>query len=99
MERGLNSRNAEGNMEAGKEIFVKAIPLRSYEDVDLIKSEVRAGNIVISNVTPLAKQSMEDVKRAVNELNDYASFIGGDIARLGEERIVLTPRNVKIWRG
>ncbi len=99
MDGGLDVGTSEGNMEVCREIFVKAIPLRSYEDVDLIKSEVRSGNIVISNVTPLAKQSMEDVKRAVNELNEYASFIGGDIARLGEERIILTPRNVKIWRG
>jgi SepF-like predicted cell division protein (DUF552 family) len=24
---------------------------------------------------------------------------GGDIARLGEERVVITPPNVKIWKG
>ena len=99
MEKGPDAQAERGEPERCKEIYVKAIPLRSYEDVDLIKSEVRSGHIVISNVTPLAKQSMEDVKRAVNELNEYASFIGGDIARLGEERIIMTPRNVRIWRG
>ncbi len=81
------------------EIYVKAIPLRSYDDVDVIKAEVRAGNIVISNVSPLARKSVEEVKRAVGELSEYMSMIGGDIARLGEERIVLTPPTVKIWRG
>jgi SepF-like predicted cell division protein (DUF552 family) len=99
LEKGPDAHAEEREPETCKEIYVKAIPLRSYEDVDLIKSEVRSGHIVISNVTPLAKQSMEDVKRAVNELNEYASFIGGDIARLGEERIIMTPRNVRIWRG
>ena len=78
--------------------YVKAIPLRAYEDVDIIKSEVRAGNIVITNVAPLAKHNIEDVKRAINELNEYASLVNGDIARLGEERVILTPRTVKIWR-
>jgi len=87
----------EGHLD--REIYVKAIPLRAYEDVDLIKSEVKAGNIVITNVTPLAKHSIEDVKRAINELNEYAAHIQGDIARLGEERVILTPRTVRIWRG
>ena len=88
----------EGAVEAPSETYVKAIPLKAYEDVDIKKSEVRAGNIVITNVSPLAKHSIEDVKRAINELNEYANLISGDIARLGEERVILTPKAVKIWR-
>lgn len=89
----------EGVPEAPGDTYIKAIPLRAYEDVDIIKSEVRAGNIVITNVAPLAKHNIEDVKRAINELNEYAVLISGDIARLGEERVILTPKTVKIWRG
>jgi SepF-like predicted cell division protein (DUF552 family) len=88
----------EGAVESPSEKYVKAIPLKAYEDVDIIKSEVRAGNIVITNVSPLAKHNIEDVKRAINELNEYAALISGDIARLGEERVILTPKTVKIWR-
>jgi SepF-like predicted cell division protein (DUF552 family) len=88
----------EGAVEPPSEKYVKAIPLKAYEDVDIIKSEVRAGNIVITNVSPLAKHNIEDVKRAINELNEYAALISGDIARLGEERVILTPKTVKIWR-
>jgi len=89
----------ESDVEALGETYIKAIPLRAYEDVDVIKSEVRAGNIIITNVAPLAKHNIEDVKRAINELNEYAALINGDIARLGEERVILTPKTVKIWRG
>jgi SepF-like predicted cell division protein (DUF552 family) len=85
-------------IESTGETYVKAIPLKVYEDVDIIKSEVRAGNIVITNVSPLAKHNIEDVKRAINELNEYANVISGDIARLGEERVILTPKTIKIWR-
>ena len=88
----------EDVLEASGETYIKAIPLKAYEDVDVIKSEVRAGNIVITNVSPLAKRNIEDVKRAINELNDYAILISGDIARLGEERVILTPKKIKIWR-
>lgn len=90
-------RNEEG-VETPSETYIKAIPLKAYEDVDIIKSEVRAGNIVITNVSPLAKHNIEDVKRAINELNEYAAMITGDIARLGEERVILTPKTIKIWR-
>jgi SepF-like predicted cell division protein (DUF552 family) len=78
--------------------YVKAIPLKNYDDVDIIKAEIRAGNIVISNVSQLAKKNIDEVKRGINELNEYAQLLEGDIARLGEERIILTPKNVKIWR-
>lgn len=78
--------------------YIKAIPLRTYEDIDLIKAEVRAGNVVICNVSPLAKTNIEDVKRGINELNDYAQQTSGDIARLGEERVIITPKSIRIWR-
>ena len=37
--------------------------------------------------------------KAIEELYSYVSSIGGDIVRLGDERVVLTPPGVKIWRG
>ncbi|MEM2939221.1 MAG: cell division protein SepF, partial [Candidatus Bathyarchaeia archaeon] len=67
-------------------------------DLEKIKSEVKSGNILIIKVEPLAEKSIEDVKRAISELSEFVESIGGDIARLGEERIVLTPPNVQIWK-
>lgn len=79
-------------------VYLKALPLRSLDDVDLIKREVKSGNILIFKISPLAKKNVEDVKRAIGELSDFAQVIGGDIARLGEERVVICPSFVKIWR-
>jgi SepF-like predicted cell division protein (DUF552 family) len=78
--------------------FLKAMPLRDLSDLDVVKREVRSGNILILRITPLANKSIEDVKKAVNELCEFAESVGGDIARLGEERVVICPPNVKIWR-
>jgi len=80
-------------------VYLKAIPLRELEDLDVIKQEVKSGNILVIRVTPLAKKSIEDVKRAVNELSEFVQSVEGDIARLGEERVVVTPSFVRIWRG
>ncbi len=78
--------------------YLKAMPLRDLADLDKVKSEVQNGNIVILKVTPLATKSIEDVKSAVNDLYQFAENIGGDIARLGEERVVICPKSVRIWR-
>jgi len=78
--------------------YVKAMPLNDLADVAVIKTEVGTGNVVIAKITPLAKKSVEDVSKAVNELCEYVKTVGGDIARLGEERIVVTPSSIRIWR-
>jgi len=84
--------------EATSKTYLKAMPLRELLDLDNIKTEVKNGNIIILRVTPLAGKSIEDVKIAVNDLFQFADSIGGDIARLGEERVVITPKTVRIWR-
>ena len=72
-------------------IYVKALPLQELDDVEIIKGEVKTGNILIVRITPLARKSVEETKLAITELTDYTKSLGGDIARLGEERIVITP--------
>jgi SepF-like predicted cell division protein (DUF552 family) len=74
------------------------MPLRELSDLENIKTEVKNGNIIILRVTPLASKSIEDVKTAVNDLFQFADSIGGDIARLGEERVVICPKTIRIWR-
>lgn len=81
-----------------EKVYLKALPLRALTDVEMIKQEVKSGNILILKVSPLAKKSIDDVKQVVSELLEFTQLIGGDIARLGEERVVITPSSIKIWR-
>ena len=81
-----------------EKVYLKALPLRNLEDLDMIKQEVKSGNIVILKVSPLAKKSIDDVKQAVSQLVEFTQLVGGDIARLGEERVVITPPFIRIWR-
>jgi hypothetical protein len=96
-ERGkVEKKEQEATEPSG--VYLKAMPLRSLEDVEVIKREIEAGNILILKVSPLARKSVEDVKQAVSELYEFTQSIGADIARLGEERVVITPPSIKIWR-
>jgi len=88
----------EQKPEVPSKTYLKAMPLRELFDIENIKTEVKNGNIIILRVTPLASKSIEDVKTAVNDLYEFADSISGDIARLGEERVVICPKTIRIWR-
>ncbi|MDR0470346.1 MAG: cell division protein SepF [Nitrososphaerota archaeon] len=85
-------------VEVPSKVYLKAMPLKDLSDTEKVKAEVSEGNIIILRVTPLAGKNIEDVKKAVNDLFEFAETSGGDIARLGEERVVVCPKNIRIWR-
>ena len=80
-------------------IYLKAITLRDMSDVASIKDDAKKQTILILRVTPLAQKDVEGLRKAIDELYGYVQLFGGDIARLGEERVVLSPTGVKIWGG
>lgn len=90
-------RDIEAENVSGK-IFLTPMPLTALSELEFVEREVSSGNIIILRVTPLASKNLEDVKRAVIKLHRFIESIGGDIGRLGEERIVLCPPNVKLRR-
>ena len=81
------------------DIYLKSQSIRNTEDVQRIKDEISRRMILILKITPLAQKSVGDLKKVVEELYEFTTSMGGDIARLGEERVVVTPPGVRIWRG
>ncbi|TLX96916.1 MAG: cell division protein SepF [Thaumarchaeota archaeon] len=80
-------------------MLLKALALRSIDEIPKIQEDVTKKTIIILKVTPLAQKSVDELKSSVEQLYEFATAIGGDIARLGDERVVITPPGVKIWRG
>jgi SepF-like predicted cell division protein (DUF552 family) len=80
-------------------VYLKAVTLRDKSDVAAVKEDIKKHMILIIRVTPLAQKDLEELRKTVEDLYSYTQSAGGDIARLGEERIVVTPPGVKIWRG
>ncbi|MDQ3884851.1 MAG: cell division protein SepF [Thermoproteota archaeon] len=80
-------------------VYLKALTLRDISDISSVKEDIKKHMILILRVTPLAQKDLEDLRKVVEDLYSYAQSVGGDVARLGEERIVITPPGVKIWRG
>lgn len=77
-------------------IIVKSVDLNALVDVQEVTNELRDGNIVILNISPLMDEDPAELKRAVDQLRGIASDIGGDVGRLSESRIIATPDLVRI---
>ncbi|WKT58459.1 cell division protein SepF [Candidatus Nitrosotenuis chungbukensis] len=78
--------------------YLKAITIRDPSDIHSIKDDMKKNMILILRVTPLAQKDVEQLRKLVEELYSLAKSHDADIARLGEERIIVTPPGVKIWK-
>ncbi len=78
------------------DMWVRPYILEDTEDVAAIGDDLDKGNIVILNVEPLYKRNAIKLKQAVSRIKDHARGIDGDIARLSEYKLLLTPRGVKV---
>jgi len=77
------------------DFYVKPVSLQADSDIKVVEDELRQKNIILLNITQIARNPAK-LKSAVNELRYFAHSINGDIARIDEAKILLTPHNVKI---
>ncbi len=90
------------SLEEGEELleeakmYVKPMQLLSQKDYDAVISELEKGNIVLLNIRPMASRNMMMVKETVSKIKDYVVEHGGDIARITEYYVLVTPPGVKI---
>ena len=78
--------------------YLKAITIRDPSDLHTIKEDIKKEMILILRVTPLAQKDVDKLRKVVEELYAIAKNANADIARLGEERIIITPPSISIWK-
>jgi SepF-like predicted cell division protein (DUF552 family) len=76
--------------------FVKPMDLVVDADVDAVLNEVKSGNIVLMNISDLAKRNALKLKELIGQVKDQVKTIDGDIARISQGRVLVTPSKVKI---
>ena len=79
-------------------LYLKAITIRDPSDIHHIKDDIKKGIILILRVTPLAQKNIDELRSLVEEIYLIVKSNDADIARLGEERIIVVPADVKIWK-
>ena len=78
--------------------YLKAFTIKDPTDIESIRKDIKKGMILILRVTPLAQKDVEKLRIVVEDVYKIAKANGAEIARLGEERIIVTPSAIKIWR-
>src|SRR3989344_2357774 len=82
-------------MHEAADFYVKPVALESEADAKVIAEELKNHNIILLNITPMARNQAK-LKMIVGELKKFVTKINGDIARIDNEKILLTPAKVKI---
>lgn len=87
----------EGDLlEEHADMWVRPLSLDEVSDIERVSGELRKGNIVLLNIEPLYKKNNVKLRQAVSELKGTVVDLNGDIARLSETKVLLTPGGVKI---
>jgi hypothetical protein len=77
------------------DFYVKPISLESESDVSVVMDELKQKNLVLLNVSAM-KRNTAKLKMIVDNIKAHVHKINGDIARIDEDKILLTPTKVKI---
>ncbi len=98
MSRGiLMQKKSIGYGAETSKIYIMSVVLKRFDDVYVIEEELKRGNIVIVNISRfLTSSKLPELKQILTILKRMVSRLGGDIARLGNQRIILTPSFVEI---
>ena len=91
-----NLDTEEENPYEDAEAFVKPITLQTETDRDMVLEEAKKGNILLINIADLSKRNAMKLKELVTGIRAGIEDIDGDVARISQDRIIVTPSKVKI---
>ena len=86
----------EENPYEDADALVKPVSLQSEEDRNLIIEEAKKGNIVLVNIADLSKRNAIKLRELVTGVRAAVEGIDCDIARVSQDKIIVTPSKVKI---
>ena len=97
VEEYMNSAELENVdvMNEPADFYVKPVALEQEADLAVIEAELKKRNIILLNISVMSKRP-NTLKGMVERLKTYVKKSNGDIARIDEEKILLTPSKVKI---
>lgn len=82
---------------AGK-ILIQIERMGNIADTERIQMKVREGHILLVKVKDLKEKDPAELKRSVEKIKRTTIAIGGDIAGIGDDWVVVTPAPVRINR-
>ena len=79
-----------------QQILVVPVRLSSGEELDMISSQLKEGNILLVNLSPLQSEDPEIARGIVDQLKGVCTGLKGDMAAISEDVVLVVPSFVKI---
>lgn len=76
--------------------LVKSMTLTDEADCQVVVKEIKDGNLVLLNIEGLVKRNAMKLKELVTLIRSGVQSIDGDVARISQDKILVTPSKVKI---
>ncbi len=86
------------DVENPKQTHIIIEKLEAYSQVDMLMKKVREGNIVIAKIRELKDNNLDELKQSIARMKTMCANFDGDIAGVGDEWIIITPRTARIHR-
>lgn len=93
----IEAYEGELREEEGVKMYIKTAEMTGLYDIPELKKEIYAGNTLILDIS-LAKQDKVLVEKAIKDLKMAAFDVGGDIAGLSNDLVIVAPMGIKIER-
>lgn len=88
----------EGEPKKTGKLTIVVENLNSYADSDRIQRRVREGAIVLIKIRDLKDKDVDELKRSISRVKKTCDAIGGDIAGISDEWVLVTPCSASIER-
>ena len=89
--------DSTGGTASGAKMMVALGEIHQYEDLKELSDYVYGGNVLILDFSAIADEEVI-LKRVTNELKRITDDIGGDVAGIGNNLMVVSPNGVKVER-
>ena len=86
-----------GESASGGRMQVRVGEIQRYDDLKQFTDYVYGGNLLILDFSPIAEEEVI-LKRITNDLKKLITEINGDIAGIGNNLMIISPKDVKIDR-
>jgi SepF-like predicted cell division protein (DUF552 family) len=93
----LGAMNFDEESSAGGKGMVKLAEIYRYEDLSELTQPVYDGAVLILDYASIANDT-DTLRRITSELKSVSRDTNGDVAAIGHDLIIVTPRGIKIDR-
>ena len=87
-----------GERESEEKIIIQVEKLDNLLDTNRIQGKIREGRVLFIKIKEFKERDVNELKRALEKVKRTCLAVEGDIAGIGDDWIICTPKNTKIHR-